>query len=89
MVDRRDVFGSRRAVRLQQIFDQIDAAARRIALIAMHDIGRTGRGAEAAMHAGAQHLFERLEFGIGETLGGEVGLHSQRSAYMRPGLNRP
>ena len=44
------------AVVLQHLLDQVDAAARRIELVAEQHIGRTGRGAEAAMHAGAQNL---------------------------------
>ena len=47
-----------RAAGLQQLLDQIDAAARAIALVAADDIGRAGRGAEAAMHAGAQDFLE-------------------------------
>ena len=75
MVDRPDVVVGRRPAALQQILDQIDAPARRVALVAGDDIGRTGRGAEAAMDAGAQDLLQRLGLRIGELLGGEVGLH--------------
>ena len=75
MVDRPDVVVGRRAAGLQQVLDQIDAPARRIALVAGDDIGRAGRGAEAAMDAGAQDLLQRLRVRIGELFGGEMGLH--------------
>jgi hypothetical protein len=51
-----DHFGGRRPVVLQHLLDQVDAAARRIELVAEQHIGRAGRGAEAAMHAGAEDL---------------------------------
>ena len=41
---------------LQHVLDQVDAAARAVELVAEQHIGRAGRGAEAAMHAGAQDL---------------------------------
>ena len=58
MVERLDVMRVGRAAGLQQFLYQIDAAARAVALVAADHIGRAGRGAEAAMHAGAQDLFQ-------------------------------
>ena len=75
MVDRPDVVGLDLAPGLKQILDEIDAAARAVALVAVRDIGRAGRGAEAAMHARAQNAFEFADVRIGERLGGELGLH--------------
>jgi hypothetical protein len=70
-----DVFRCR-AVVLQHVLDQIDAPARRIELIAQQHIGRTGRGAEAAVHAGAQDFFGFRDLRIGELRQGEGGLHA-------------
>ena len=53
-VDMLDHLGGRRPVVLQHVLDQVDAPARRIELVAEQHVGRAGRGAEAAMHAGAQ-----------------------------------
>src|SRR2546426_941989 len=58
--------GGRRAVLLQHLLDEIDPAARAIEFVAQQHIGRTGRGAEAAMHAGAQDLVGFGDVGIGE-----------------------
>ena len=54
---------------------RVDAAARRIQLIAEQHIGRTGRGAEAAMHAGAQDLVGFGDGRIGELGEREMRLH--------------
>ena len=48
----------RGAAGLQHVLDQVDAAARAVEFVAEQQEGRAGRGAEAAMHAGAQHLLE-------------------------------
>jgi len=56
----------RRPVLFQHLLDQVDSAARAIELVAEQHIGRTGRGAEAAMHAGAQDLVRFGDIGIGE-----------------------
>src|SRR5438270_4833053 len=77
-----------RASGLQQLLDEIDAAARAVALVASDHVGRASRGAEAAMDAGAQNFFEARDMRIGELVGAEMRLH-QMSGYMRPGLNRP
>ena len=55
-IDVRRHFGVGRPVVLEHVLDQIDAPARAIELVAEQHIGRAGRGAEAAMHAGAQNL---------------------------------
>ena len=60
-----DVLG-RRPVVLQHVLDQVDAPARRVALVAEQHIGRAGRGAEAAMHAGAQDLVGLRDVRIGK-----------------------
>ena len=41
---------------LQHLLDQVNAAARAIALVPEQHVGRAGRRAEAAMDAPAQHL---------------------------------
>ena len=74
MVDRRDILGLDPAAGLEQILDQVNAPAGAVALIAERDIGRAGRGAEAAMHARAQDAFEFPDVRIGERFGGELGL---------------
>ena len=73
---------------LQHLLDEIDAPARRIELVAEQHIGRAGRLAEAAMHAGAQDLVGGCDVGIGELRQGEIGLH-HTPAHMRPGLSTP
>ena len=46
-----------RPVVLQHVLDEIDATARGIQFVAFEQVGRAGRGAEAAMHAAPQDLF--------------------------------
>ena len=65
----------RRPVVLQHVLDQVDAPARRIELIAVEHIGRAGRGAKAAVHAGAQDLFRFRDMRVGQLREGEGGLH--------------
>ena len=48
------VFSSAGRPGLQHVLDQVDAPARAVELVAQHLVGRAGRGAEAAMHAGPQ-----------------------------------
>ena len=79
MVDRGDILGLDRAAGLEQVLDEVDAAARAVALVAEGDIGRAGRCAEAAMHARAQDAFEFANVRIGERFGGELGLHGLAS----------
>ena len=59
-------FRIRRPVVLQHVLDQVDAAARRIELVAVEHVGRAGRGAEAAMDAGAENLFQFGRIRIGQ-----------------------
>ncbi len=84
-----DHVGRRRPVILQHVLDQVDAAARRIELVAQQHIGRTGRGAEAAMDAGAQDLVGFRGGRIGKLSEREMGLHDYTPAHMRPGLRMP
>ena len=79
-VDVRDDLGGRRRVVLQHLLDQVDAPARRIELVAEQHIGRAGRGAEAAMHAGAQNLVRLRDVRIGEL--GEA--RSWSASHARP-----
>ncbi len=79
----------RRPVVLQHVLDQVDAAARRIEFVAVQHVGRTGRGAEAAMHAGAQDLFRFRHIRIGKLGESEGGLHRYTPAHMRPALSTP
>ena len=67
----------RRAVFFQHLLDEIDSAARAIEFVAEQNIGRTGRGAEAAMHALAQDLVGFRDIGIGQLSEAEFGLHAE------------
>ena len=67
--------GLGRPVVLQHLLDQVDPAARRVELVAEQHVGRAGRRAEAAVHAGAQDLLGFRGIGIGQLGQGEVGLH--------------
>jgi hypothetical protein len=51
-----------RLVAFQDLLDQVDAAARSVELITEQLVGRTGRGAESAMHACTQDRFRLLAF---------------------------
>src|SRR5262249_32321042 len=86
-VDMLDHLGRRRGVLLQHLLDQVDPPARAVELIAEQHIGRTGRGAEAAMHAGAQDLVGFLDIGVGELGQRELGLHAAAPRIMRPRLS--
>ena len=77
------------AVILQHVLDQVDTAPRTVELVAQHLIGRTGRGAEPAMHAGSQDLVGPRDFGIGQLLGRELGLHEVSIGVISPGLRMP
>ena len=72
-----DVVGDRRGDRalLEHLLDQVDAAARRIALIAEQHIGRAGGGAEAAMDAALEHGVGAGDGRVLELLVGEIGVH--------------
>src|SRR5437588_4512357 len=85
-VDVLDHLRRRRAVLLQHLLDQVDSAARAVELIAEQHIGRTGRGAEAAMDAGAQDLVGFGDIGIGELGEREFGFHGATARNRRPRL---
>ncbi len=61
-----DHLARRGCVLFQHLLDQVDPAARTIELVAEQHIGRTGRGAKPAMHAGAQDLVGFRDIGIGQ-----------------------
>src|SRR5262249_45669305 len=82
-----DVFRCRAAV-LQHLLDEIDAATRRVALVAQQHVGRACRRAEAAMHAGAKNLVGLGNVRIGKLRQRKRGLHHP-PAHMRPGLSTP
>jgi hypothetical protein len=63
------------AVVLQHLLDEIDAPARAIEFVAEQHIGRAGRRAESAMHAGAQDLVGLRDIGVGELGQRKMGLH--------------
>ena len=69
----------RRAVVLEHVLDEVDAAARAVELVAQEHISGASRGAEAAMDAGAEDLVGFADVGIGELGEGEMGLHGFRS----------
>src|SRR3954469_4572309 len=81
-----DHFARRRAVLLQHLLDEGDAPARTIEFIAEQHIGRTGRGAEAAMHAGAQDLVGFRDIGIGQLGERKFGFHVADVRAIRPRL---
>src|SRR6185295_9413872 len=85
-VDMLDHLRGRRLVLFQHLLDQIDAPARTIELVAEQHIGRTGRGAEAAMHAGPQDLVGFGDVGIGELGEREFGFHVALPRSIRPRL---
>jgi len=79
----------RRLVLLQHLLDQIDPPAGAIELVAEQHIGRTGRGTESAMHAGAQDPVGLCDVGIGELGKAEFGLHAKAPRLMRPRFRMP
>ena len=81
-----DHLRGRRAVLFQHLLDQVDPPARAIELVAEQHIGRTGRGAEAAMHAGAQDLVGFGDIGVGELGEREFGFHVAVLRSIRPRL---
>ena len=74
-VDVLDGFGVGRALVFQHILDQVDAPAGAIKFIAQDLIGRAGRGAKPAMHAGAQDFIGAFGAGLGQLLWRKSGLH--------------
>src|ERR1700722_11310 len=93
-IDVLDDFRRRRAVFFQHLLDEIDSAARTIEFIPQQDVGRAGRGAEPAMHAGPQDLVGFGNIGIGELRQAEFGLHAADpeeapGRAIRPRLRMP
>ena len=74
-VDMLDRLFIRRAALFQHVLHQVDAPARAVEFVAQHRVGRASRGAEAAMHAGAQHFVRPLDRRVFQLFGGKGGLH--------------
>src|SRR5712692_7161714 len=72
----------------ERLLHEVDAPARPVVLVAEQQIGRAGRGAEAAVHALAQDRVGLAPLGRVADEIGERGLH-QRSGYIRPRLKMP
>ena len=70
-IDVHGDLGRRRPIVLQHLLDEVDAPAWRIEFVAVEHIGRTSRGAEAAMHAGAQDFLRFRGVRIGQLSEGE------------------
>src|SRR5438034_1041736 len=64
---------------LERLLHEIDAAPRAVVLIAEEQIGRTGRGAEAAVHALAEDRVGLAPFGRVADEIGQGGLHQRIS----------
>ncbi len=62
----------------QHVLDEIYPPARAIQFVAQQHESRTGRGAEAAMHAGAQNPVRLGDVGVGKLRLTEEGLHVTR-----------
>jgi hypothetical protein len=60
---------------LEHLFDEVDAAAWAVELVAQKLIRGTGRGAETAVHALAQYRVRLSAFGRVLYEVGKVGLH--------------
>jgi hypothetical protein len=93
-IDVLDDFRRRRAVLFQHLLDEIDSAARTIEFVAEQDVGRTGRGTEAAMHALAQDRVGFGDIGVGQLRQAEFGLHAvdpeeAPGRVIRPRLRMP
>ena len=82
-VDMPDRALVRRAALFQHVLDQVDAPARAVQLVAQHLIGRAGRGAKTAMHAGPQDLVRPGYARVFQLLWRECRLH-RRSFRVSP-----
>src|SRR3982075_609168 len=85
-VDVLDHLLRRRPVLFQHLLDEIDPAARAIEFVAEQHVGRTGRGTEPAVYAGAQNLVGFRDIGIGELREAEFGFHVADPRISRPRL---
>ena len=74
-VDMQRDLRRRRPTVLKHVLDEVDAATGRIELVAVQHVSRTGGGTKAAMHAGAQNLFQLGHIRISELREGERRLH--------------
>ena len=68
---------------LERLLHEIDAASRAVVLVAEEQIGWTGRGAEAAVHALAEDRVGFAPFGRVADKLGQSGLH-QRISVIAP-----
>src|SRR5207247_829526 len=68
---------------LEHLLHEIDAASRAVVLVAEEQIGRTGRGAEAAVHALAEDRVGLAPFGRVADKLGQSGLHQRISVIAR------
>src|SRR5436309_8344611 len=68
---------------LQHVLDEIDAPAWTIELVAKQEISRAGRGAEAAMNAGAEDFFRFPHVRICKLREREIGLHARENIPTR------
>lgn len=73
---------ARGRVAFHHLFDEVDAPAWAVQLIAQQLIGGAGGGAKTAMHAFAQNRFGLLAFGRALVLGGELGLHGESTSHF-------
>jgi len=71
--------GTCRALVLEHLLHQVDAAARAVALVAQQHVGGAGGGAEAAVHTAAQNLVDFGRAWVLQLLAGEVRVHGPRS----------
>ncbi len=67
--------GAGRAVVLEHLLHQVDAAARAVALVAQQHVGGAGGGAEAAVHAAPQDLVDLGDARVLQLLCREARLH--------------
>ncbi len=73
---------------LERLLHEVNATSWTVVLVAEEQIGRTGRGAEAAVHALPEDGVGLAPFGRVADEIGERGLH-QKSGYIRPQLKMP
>ena len=91
-VDVLDRLGIGRPLVLQHVLDEVNPSPRAVEFVAKHLIGRTGRRAEPAMHAGAQDLVGARRPRIGQLSLCEIGLHQdlrRRVIACGPGSGCP
>ena len=72
-----------RLAAFQHLLDEIDAPARAVELVAQQLVGRTGRGAESAVHARAQDRVGLVAVGRVADEVGERGLHEGAGLEIR------